>query len=127
MVQKLSATPPSGWDSESVAALKGGMAPTAKGLPQKLLFGSDFPYRDADTHVPASYEGIGLRPSLALGGLSNVWGAALMPYADSDLGEWAARPNWHLIILPRSISPASQLARTTSTPLSLFTPKNSGN
>jgi choline dehydrogenase-like flavoprotein len=88
LVQKLSATPPSGWDSESTAALKGGMAPASKGPLQKLLFGSDFPYRDAYTHVPASYEGVGLRPSFALGGLSNVWGAALMPYADSDLREW---------------------------------------
>lgn len=88
LVQKLSASLPSGWNSESITALKGNMAPAAKGLPQKLLFGSDFPYRDAYTHVPASYEGVGLRPSLALGGLSNVWGAALMPYADSDLREW---------------------------------------
>src|SRR6185312_11694724 len=71
-----------------VARLKENNAPTSKGLPQKLLYGSDFPYRDSELHVPCSFDDVGLRPSLAQGGLSNVWGAALMPYIDSDISDW---------------------------------------
>ena len=32
-----------------------------------------------------------LKPSLALGGLSNVWGAAMLPYAAGDLDGWPLR------------------------------------
>lgn len=54
------------------------------------LFGSDFLFRtpanaaqwgvDEDTH--------GLRPSFAQGGLSNGWGASVMPYRQADIGNW---------------------------------------
>jgi len=87
-VQELSRSAPAGWDPQLVALLKENMSPNAKGLPQKLVYGSDFPYRDSKLHVPCSFDGVGLRPSLAQGGFSNVWGAALMPYLDSDLADW---------------------------------------
>ena len=87
-VEKLRATAPDTWAPETLAFLKEGMDSTAKGIVLKRVFGSDFPYREADRHIPADYEGTGLRPSLALGGLSNVWGAAMMPYCDDDLTEW---------------------------------------
>ena len=32
--------------------------------------------------------GVGARPSYAVGGLSNVWGAGILPYADRDLSGW---------------------------------------
>src|SRR5207302_11300410 len=87
-VAQLGATAPAQWDPRLVSVLKEGMASTSKGIPQKLVYGSDFPYREVDQHVPCSYEGIGLKPSLAQGGFSNVWGAAMMPYLDADLAAW---------------------------------------
>lgn len=87
-VHQLRLSAPAGWDPQLVALLKENMSPNAKGLPQKLVYGSDFPYRDSEQHVPCSFDGVGLRPSLAQGGFSNVWGAALMPYLDSDLTDW---------------------------------------
>ncbi len=34
------------------------------------------------------YGGTGLRASLALGGLSTVWGSAMLPYAQKDINDW---------------------------------------
>src|SRR5579863_1554550 len=87
-VQKLAASAPAGWDAALVAKLKENSTASSQGLPQKLVYGSDFPYRESERFVPCAYEGVGLRPSLAQGGLSNVWGAAMMPSLDSDLIGW---------------------------------------
>jgi ferredoxin len=67
------------------------MAASAKGIPLKLAFGSDFPYRETESHVPWQGQGISVRPSLALGGLSNVWGATLLPYRDADIADWPVK------------------------------------
>ena len=79
---------PAAWNSSQVEALKGGMAADATGVPLKLIFGSDFPYRETGEKIPWRNHGTGLKPSLALGGLSNVWGAAMLPYRDSDISGW---------------------------------------
>src|SRR5208282_1562866 len=90
-VARMSQASPQAWRQEQLALLKEGMSAGKKGIPLKRVYGSDFPYRECELHLPASYEGVGLRPSLAAGGLSNVWGAAMMPYADRDLQGWPFR------------------------------------
>ena len=65
-----------------------GMNPGSAGIPQKLLFGSDYPYRDAERELGVEYGGAGLRASLALGGLSTVWGSAMLPYRQADITDW---------------------------------------
>ncbi|HXD01396.1 MAG TPA: hypothetical protein VN048_18805 [Verrucomicrobiae bacterium] len=87
-VGQLAASAPAGWDPRLVAMVKEELTATAAGLPQKLSFGSDFPYRDGEKVLSCTFDGVGLRPSLAQGGLSNVWGAAMLPYLDSDLDDW---------------------------------------
>jgi choline dehydrogenase-like flavoprotein len=67
------------------------MAAGAKGIPLKLIFGSDYPYRETEQHIPWQGQGVGLRPSLALGGFSTVWGAAMLPYRDADIDDWPVR------------------------------------
>ncbi|HEU5397464.1 MAG TPA: hypothetical protein VFV81_09865, partial [Verrucomicrobiae bacterium] len=47
-----------------------------------------FPYRDTEEKIPWRGRGIGVQPSLALGGLSNVWGAATLPYSGDDIADW---------------------------------------
>ena len=54
----------------------------------KLLFGSDFPYRETSAHIPWRASGVGLQPTLALGGFSNVWGSAMLPHRDRDITDW---------------------------------------
>jgi choline dehydrogenase-like flavoprotein len=87
-VAQMNAQPPKSWTQEQIKTLKNGMSSGVKGIPLKLVYGSNYPYRDADIHVPADYQGVALRPSLALGGFSAVWGAAMLPYSESDMAGW---------------------------------------
>jgi len=91
LVAKLAKLPLEQWSEKDLAAYKGGMTAGTKGLPMKLVYGSDFPYQGAAEHLGASFENVGLLPSLAHGGLSNVWGAAMLPYADRDISDWPLR------------------------------------
>jgi choline dehydrogenase-like flavoprotein len=88
IVRQCAETRPAGWNSSQISTLKGGMAADATGVPLKLVFGSDFPYRETGEMIPWRNHGTGLKPSLALGGLSNTWGAAMLPYRDSDISGW---------------------------------------
>jgi choline dehydrogenase-like flavoprotein len=88
IVRECASLKPDAWNAGQIAALKGGLAADTTGVPLKLLFGSDFPYRETVEKIPWHNHGTGLKPSLALGGLSNVWGAAMLPYRDSDIAGW---------------------------------------
>jgi choline dehydrogenase-like flavoprotein len=68
------------------------MNPSTDGVALKLSYGSDFAYREAEEQLGLHYSGVGLRPSLAQGGLSNVWGAAMMPFTARDMRDWPFGP-----------------------------------
>lgn len=87
-IEKLSRTQPENWRAEDVASYQAGMNPDVGGVPLKLVYGSDFAYRAATETLRIRFDNVGVRPSFALGGLSNVWGAAIMPYTASDLDAW---------------------------------------
>ena len=91
VVRRLAAAKPSAWNPDQIAGLKSGMAADTTGVPLKLFFGSDFLYREAENNIPWRGRGIGARPSLALGGLSNVWGAAMLPHRDDDTADWPVK------------------------------------
>lgn len=88
IIRQCAATKPSAWSAAQLATVKGGLAADAEGVSLKLAFGSDFPYRETEEKIPWRGAGIGLKPSLALGGLSNVWGAAMLPHRDADIADW---------------------------------------
>jgi choline dehydrogenase-like flavoprotein len=75
-------------DPMSLKSMKSGMTADTKGIPLKLSFGSDFPYREASKRLLITENTSGAVPSFALGGLSNVWGAAMLPYRDADITDW---------------------------------------
>ena len=61
-----------------------------RGLPQKLTYGSDFPYRNVgqlDGVSPAADVNESVI-SAAYGGFSNVWGSQIMPFTASVFGTW---------------------------------------
>jgi choline dehydrogenase-like flavoprotein len=91
LVARMRASPPAQWTAEQLADYKAGMSAGAKGIPLKLAYGSDYPYREADVHLPADYPGVALRPSLGRGGFSAVWGAAMMPYSEKDTADWPVK------------------------------------
>ncbi len=88
IVDRLGGLLPLDWQSEDVVRLKDHMEPTSSGVPLKYCFGSDFPYRSPESSTTLDREGVALQPSFAKGGLSNVWGAAALPYRSADMVDW---------------------------------------
>ena len=86
-VAKICATHKFPVDESALGLIEGVSWDTTK-IPRKLAFGSDYAYRDASDHLGVSYDGVALRPSFAMGGLSSVWGGAILPYRQSDIADW---------------------------------------
>jgi ferredoxin len=88
-ISALQAVEPSGWNRAAEAAfLREGISAGASGIPLKLAYGSDFPYRSVPGATTVACEGVHTQFSLARGGFSNVWGSAMLPYRQQDLGKW---------------------------------------
>jgi choline dehydrogenase-like flavoprotein len=87
IVRELAHKKVSEWPAEQAARIHSKRGAELKELPHKNVFGSDFPYRDTREKIPWRGDGA-LLPSLALGGLSNVWGAAMLPFRESDISDW---------------------------------------
>jgi choline dehydrogenase-like flavoprotein len=88
MLRQLEDQDAASWDAGAIARLKENMQSGTGGVPLKYTYGSDFPYRETDLFIPRDVKRVGLVPSLALGGLSNVWGAAMLPYLPEDIADW---------------------------------------
>jgi choline dehydrogenase-like flavoprotein len=87
-VEALAAMPPDAWDDALTAPLKEGVEVTSGGIPLKRLYGSDYPFRGTDAAYAIEKDGVDVAPSFALGGLSTVWGAGMLPFHDADMRDW---------------------------------------
>lgn len=79
--------------------------------PYKLLFGSDFMFREFEDYIPVEWTNSFSLGSLARAGFSNVWGGAMMPAVQSDISDWpidvnSLEPYYRQIleIIPHSFS-----------------------
>jgi choline dehydrogenase-like flavoprotein len=90
---QLHGRPQETWDPKLIAQLKGGMRADTGGLPEKRTYGSAYPFRDAGQSGWLDMQDTEVLVSGAKGGLSNVWGANLMPYAQRDLAGWPITAN----------------------------------
>ena len=90
VVDALRGMPSTEWDPATLKQLTNGER-SRTAIPDKLVFGSRYPYKEVEEHIGQVREGVGLRASLALGGLSNVWGAAMLPVLEQDIAEWPIR------------------------------------
>jgi choline dehydrogenase-like flavoprotein len=82
---------PSSWPQEVSAQLtQQPQAEVAGELPQKRLFGSNYPFRDRGQLVglTAADGGNKYTVSPAFGGFSNVWGAQIMPFSERTFDMW---------------------------------------
>jgi choline dehydrogenase-like flavoprotein len=59
-----------------------------KHVPLKPAYGSLFPYALDDPDLPITRVSADTLPSLARGGLSNSWGASILPFQQRDIGDW---------------------------------------
>lgn len=87
-VDRLRAQSPADWDPRDLAMLREGSKATVGGVPVKRVYGSDFAYREVAAQMPMRIEHVTAFASLARGGLSNVWGAAVVPYRAEDIADW---------------------------------------
>ena len=95
-VEQAAAVDPDEWDaslvkdiSEHPVAMPGG------GLPEKRVYGSDYPFRnigqlDGVTSTGANASLV----SAAYGGFSTVWGSQLMPFSSSAFASWPFSASW---------------------------------
>src|SRR5262245_43774870 len=79
---KLQNSPRQCWDEASLGAIKANVSSNFGGIPKKLAYGSEFPYLETEKWMTMESHGVKITPSLAVGGLSNVWGAAVLPYSE---------------------------------------------
>jgi len=86
-LDQTSSSSPADWNRGHLEDFKSGTKATAKGITLKLAYGSDFPYRGGEQFISRNGD-IGIVPSLAQGGFSNVWGAAMLPYLPEDTSDW---------------------------------------
>jgi choline dehydrogenase-like flavoprotein len=88
VVRRLGEMPSEDWPESALDVLKEGMESGLGGIPLKRVYGSDFPYRDTERFADLRCNGADMTFSLALGGLSNVWGAAVLPFTEDDIDDW---------------------------------------
>lgn len=91
---------PQPWSPAQTGSLRGNLRADRHGVPQKTAFGSNFAQRGADFLNPAST--VRTAASLAAGGLSNVWGASVLPWPAEELASWplpsgALRPHFEAL------------------------------
>lgn len=87
--ERLRRLAPIHWNDADLAVVRGGIEADRTGVPLKYSFGSDFPYKRAAEFFPTALKQCFAMGSLSRGGLSAVWGAAVLPYCDIDLaGAW---------------------------------------
>src|SRR5262249_5749645 len=78
------------WSQEDRDALFPPPMTSTKGVEKRFAFGSDFPYRLAEP-LEIRAENCVVDVSHGFGGFGNVCGAAILPFADSDLVGWPVR------------------------------------
>lgn len=86
MRNTLAATDPANWSTSERAQYQSPQFSTPEG--QARRFGSDFAMEPANTSLSTPKGDFALRSSYAAGGLSNLWGGAVLPYRQSDIVDW---------------------------------------
>jgi ferredoxin len=90
-VTELAAQTPDQWDDAARLSLYPPPAASARGIERRLLFGSDFPYRNPEL-LSVRYEDCTTELSHGFGGFGNVWGAAMLPYGSHNFRHWPVPP-----------------------------------
>jgi choline dehydrogenase-like flavoprotein len=84
----LARSEPESWEPELAERARGAFPVGLKHVPLKPSYGSLFPYALEDPDLPVAREGAETLPSLAYGGLSNSWGASVLPFRQRDIEDW---------------------------------------
>lgn len=91
LVETLASSSPDEWNEHTIELLaKQPIASRNSGAPEKRIFGSDFPFRNAGqlTGLTAVKGANTSLISPAYGGFSNVWGSQIMPFTAAAFETW---------------------------------------
>lgn len=92
LVEKLAALAPAEWDAGDVARLRENPTVRRRGIPRKLVFGSDFIYASDHPAAPNKHDGVGASPTFAYSGYGAAWGGAMLPPDPADIYDWPVTP-----------------------------------
>jgi choline dehydrogenase-like flavoprotein len=85
----LARSEPERWPPALLARVRAAFPADVRHVPLKPAFGSLFPYvRDGDPDLPLRNVRAEALCSLARGGLSNAWGASILPFRAPDIAGW---------------------------------------
>lgn len=84
----LARSEPESWPPELAGRARSAFPADVKHVPLKPAYGSLFPYVLDDPDLAMTSEDADLVSSLAYGGLSNAWGASILPYRQQDIEDW---------------------------------------
>jgi choline dehydrogenase-like flavoprotein len=87
-LDRLRAQIPSAWDPEDLALFRENRSADTGGIPLKRAYGSDYAFRGAERYFAPGSDRFRLLMSFAKGGLSTVWGGAVLPYSQAELSDW---------------------------------------
>lgn len=82
------------WDAQDIEKITTRDKTALEAVNSKRIFGSNYPFDDRNNLLDIHWQGPKtFNHSLAFGGLSNIWGAAMLPYSDADITEWPITSN----------------------------------
>jgi choline dehydrogenase-like flavoprotein len=79
---------PGDWPADLARSVHSSYPVDIKHVPLKPLYGSLFPYVVDDLDLAITRKNAETLTSLAYGGLSNTWGAAMLPMRQADIEDW---------------------------------------
>ncbi|MBF0561137.1 MAG: NAD(P)-binding protein [Alphaproteobacteria bacterium] len=89
LVDRLGAQDHKQWSAPDRQTLTENPTVFGRGVPKKLVFGSDYIYARNDQRAPIVAEpSVAAVPTLACGGFSMAWGGAMLPTAECDMVDW---------------------------------------
>ncbi len=88
LIDELGKLEPREWDPAAVARLKYNPSFSQPGVPRRRLFGSDFVFAGDRQYARLEVKDTSITSTYAKGGFSTVWGASVLPIAESDMRDW---------------------------------------
>lgn len=89
VVSRMSRQRPEQWDAADLEEISGNRNRTENVVHSKQSYGSSFSFASDGSGTRVEWRGKrGFHHSHARGGLSNVWGAAMLPYRSEDIADW---------------------------------------
>jgi choline dehydrogenase-like flavoprotein len=88
-IDRMASQKPEDWDAGDLSSITGRGHSDKEPIHSKTAYGSSFSFDHRGEAVDVRWVNKGgFNYSLAVGGLSNVWGSAMLPYRQKDIEDW---------------------------------------